>query len=139
MVRSVGGPKIHSNWSASAGQLVFTRDNASVGITWGEDGSGIDTTWFGETAGVKMQWVVSGDELTFTGCAVNIASASLAGAFAVASGGNITFSGASTMLRIDEVASRGAITASSPDHYISIGLIASGSVITGLIPVFASA
>ncbi len=54
MVRSVGGPRIHANWSASAGQLVFTRDNSSTGITWGEDGSGLDNKWFGATSGAFM-------------------------------------------------------------------------------------
>ena len=105
MVRAVGGAKIHSNWSASAGQLIFTRDNASVGITWGEDGSGIDSTWFGETAGAKMQWVVSSDTLvvtsadvTFTANAFNFASASMSGNLVHAGSTTITFGAATNIV-----------------------------------------
>ncbi len=89
MTRLVGGSKIHANWSASAGRLVFTRDNASVGIEWGEDDKGIDTTWYGETSGAYMKWSASTDKLDFTNCAVNIASASFAG--------NIVFAGSKTV------------------------------------------
>lgn len=144
MTRAVGCAKIHSQYTASGGRLVFTRDNASTGIEWGEDGSGIDTSWFGETAGAKMQWVASSDKLevtsadvVFTGNDFNFASASMSGKLAV--GGTIYMGTASTQLQVLEVASRAAITASTPDHYISIGLIASGSVITAYIPCFASA
>jgi hypothetical protein len=90
MVRAVGGAKIHANWTASAGRLVYTRDNASVGIEWGEDGSGIDNTWYGDTSGAYMQWDESANALNFVNCAVNIASASFAGNIALGDGKNIS-------------------------------------------------
>ena len=122
MVRAVGRPKIHSNWSASAGQLVFTRDNASVGITWGEDGSGIDNTWYGDTSGVYARWDESADALLFvnaaltqTGAPTNIASASIttlaatsvniaaAGRFSIGAAGTVSVASAVTISLADGV------------------------------------
>ncbi len=142
--RAVGKAGIYSAFSASGGRLIFERESASVGIEYGSDGSGIDMSWWGETAGAKMRWIASSDTLavtsadvTFTGNDFNFASASMSGKLAV--GGTVYLGGNGTQLQVLEVASRGAITASAPDHYISIGLIASGSVITAYVPCFASA
>jgi len=127
MARAVGNPKIHSDYSASGGRLIFKRDNASTGIEWGEDGSGIDTTWFGETAGAKLHWIVSSDTLALTSADLSITGAA-----------NLTIA-STAVFAIHEVASRGACVASSPDHWINVGMIASGSVVTVWIPAFASA
>lgn len=75
--RAVGKPGIFSAFSASGGRLIFERENASVGIEYGTDGSGFNNTWFGETAGAKMDWAASGDELILTNAEARIASSSI--------------------------------------------------------------
>ncbi len=106
MANATGNPGIKGKYSASGGRLIFTRGNASTGVEWGENGSGIDNTWFGDTSGAYMKWDESADALlltnadfTQTGGAMNIASASFAGNININDGYNISVgSGSGTQI-----------------------------------------
>jgi len=63
MARAVGGPKIHSKWSSSAGILSFYRDNASTQLAFGENDTGLDVKFYGDTASAYMLWDESADTL----------------------------------------------------------------------------
>jgi len=111
MANATGNPGIKSHYSPSGGRLIFERANASTGVEWGSDGSGIDMSLWGETAGAKLHWIASSDSLvitsadvTFTGNDFSMSSASAAHFTAVRAdvgsasfAGNIVCAGSTTL------------------------------------------
>lgn len=58
---------VKSKWSS--GNLIFTKEGtgATTGITFGEDGTGLDIKFFGDTSGKYMLWDQSADQLYLVG------------------------------------------------------------------------
>jgi hypothetical protein len=58
---------VKSKWSS--GNLIFHKvgTGATTGITFGEDGTGLDIKFFGDTASAYMLWDQSADSLVFAG------------------------------------------------------------------------
>ncbi len=58
---------VKSKWSS--GNLIFYKpgSGATTGITFGEDGTGLDIKFFGDTASAYMLWDQSADALVFAG------------------------------------------------------------------------
>ncbi len=58
---------VKSKWSS--GNLIFYKpgSGATTGITFGEDGTGLDIKFFGDTASAYMLWDQSADALVFSG------------------------------------------------------------------------
>ena len=88
MARAVGGSKIHSKWSSSAGILSFYRDNASTQLAFGESDTGLDVKFYGDTVSAFMLWDESADTL------VGASSATLDWDGPVALAGTVSCAGA---------------------------------------------
>jgi len=90
---------VKSSWSS--GNLIFTKNGtgATTGITFGEDGTGLDVKYFGDTASSFMLWDQSADQLVFDAADIQLGDNDIL-KFGDASGGDINIKWNATNLVI---------------------------------------
>ena len=100
---------VKSKWES--GNLIFTKvgSGATTGISFGEDGTGLDLKFYGDTAGSYMLWDQSADKLIINAGTADLGTACEADAYTVAGTAGADFTGAVTNLTVV----KGIVTAAS--------------------------